>query len=264
MPAYSTTGAEIQCVKNVETLANVNIKFSNGWKFNKQYPWKFVVKEANNNIVVNNFVIQPKKNEIFFELNIKSTKLGQAEIILKGSFSVCSDSRCIVFRNEEIGIIINTSKRPVVAAFELKDLKGKRVRLKDLRSKVVVVSFWATWCVPCKAELKVLSKLYKKYKAKGLEVLAISTDGPETLSEVRTFPRRYRWTMPVLVDVEGVAIAALNPRGTCPYTVFIDREGRRAFAHEGFAAGDAASFEQHITELLAENHPDVLTNKTKR
>ena len=144
------------------------------------------------------------------------------------------------------------AERPKVPAFRLKDLKGKKVSIKSLKGKVVMISFWATWCVPCKRELDDLAKLYKTEKDKGLEVLAIATDGPETYSAIRGVVKRHRWPFPILPDKEGEATSILNPRGTVPYSMYVDRQGRLAYDHEGYAQGDAEKMAKRLKELLAE------------
>lgn len=143
-------------------------------------------------------------------------------------------------------------QRAAAAAFSLKDLSGKPVRLDDYKGKVVVVNFWATWCAPCLQELPFLEQYYKRYGKSGLVVLAIATDGPETASRVRTVVRRKRFTMPVLHDAAGSVVASLNPRGANPYTLFIDKKGRVAFRHEGYSPGDEKKYEGLIKKLLAE------------
>jgi len=145
--------------------------------------------------------------------------------------------------------------RAKVPSFRLKDLKGKRVSLKDLKGQVVVISFWATWCKPCKRELDHLAKIYKKRHGAGLEVLAIATDGPETFSEIRGVAKRHRWPFPVLPDKEGEATSVLNPRGTVPYSMYVDRQGRLAYDHEGYSQGDAEKMAKRIEDLLAEPTP---------
>lgn len=146
------------------------------------------------------------------------------------------------------------ARRPL-ARFELKDLKGKRVSSRDLKGKVAVISFWATWCTPCKQELSALDSFRKKYKGRDLTVLAIATDGPETLSVVRSVARRKRWGLTVLTDKDGAVNSLLNPRGTIPYSVFVDRRGRIAYVHAGYKSGDEAKYKEVLKSLLAEARP---------
>ena len=141
------------------------------------------------------------------------------------------------------------AKAPALVA---KTLKGETISLSDLKGSVVVVSFWATWCVPCKKELKILSKYLKAKKDKGFQVIAISMDGPETASEVRSTVKRYRWSMPIIHDKDGSITSVHNPRSAAPYTIFVDRQGRIAHAHEGFSQGDQEKLEGRIDKLLAE------------
>lgn len=136
--------------------------------------------------------------------------------------------------------------------FELDSLDGDSVALSDFAGDVVVVNFWATWCQPCLQEMPFFNQFQDTYGEDGLHILAISTDGPETQAEVRTTVRRGRWTVTVLLDEEGDVSSLLNPRGTNPYTLFIDREGNVAETHEGYAAGDEVEYEEIIQTLLAE------------
>ncbi len=136
--------------------------------------------------------------------------------------------------------------------FELDSLDGDAVSLSDFAGDVVVVNFWATWCQPCLQEMPFFSQFQDTYGDDGLTILAITTDGPETLAEVRTTVRRGRWSMTVLLDQEGDVASILNPRGTNPYTLFIDRNGNIAQTHEGYAAGDEVEYEEIIQALLAE------------
>jgi peroxiredoxin len=135
--------------------------------------------------------------------------------------------------------------------FTLNDLSGKAVSLSDFRGKVVVISFWATWCQPCILELNTLKTFLPKYEDQGLVILAIDTDGPETLPQARSVAKRNGWTMPVLLDQEGTVMSVLNPRGNTPYSVYIDRDGVVSYTHEGFSTGDAPKIEERIKKMLA-------------
>ncbi len=144
------------------------------------------------------------------------------------------------------------AERPSVASFTLNSLDGKSVKLSDLKGKVVMINFWATWCRPCLQELKFVSQYYVDLKDQGVEVLAISTDGPQTLSKVRQTLKRRHWKMPILLDQDGAVMANLNPRGNQPFTLYIDREGRKAGEHDGYTSGDEAGMGATLKALLAE------------
>jgi peroxiredoxin len=83
------------------------------------------------------------------------------------------------------------------ANFRLTDLRGKQWTLKDLRGKVVLVNFWATWCPPCRKEMPDLETLYNRFKGRGLVILAISD---EEASKVGPFITERNITYPVLLD----------------------------------------------------------------
>ncbi|HEU5056199.1 MAG TPA: TlpA disulfide reductase family protein [Kofleriaceae bacterium] len=135
--------------------------------------------------------------------------------------------------------------------FALRDLSGRTVRLSDHRGKVVLVNFWATWCVPCRVELPHLERLYKQYAGQGLVVLGVSIDGPESTAEVDPHARRYGLTFPVLLDQETRVVALYNPKKTAPFTVIIGRDGSVARRREGYHAGDEVRLEADIKTLLA-------------
>jgi len=135
--------------------------------------------------------------------------------------------------------------------FALRDLSGQTVRLSDHRGKVVLVNFWATWCVPCAAELPHLERLYNKYRDQGFVVLAISMDGPETSANVDPHARRHGLTFPVLLDEETRVTGTYNPKRTAPFTVLIGRGGDVASTREGYHAGDEVEVEADIRSLIS-------------
>ncbi len=134
--------------------------------------------------------------------------------------------------------------------FAIPDTAGRMVRLSDYADKVVLISFWATWCVPCKAEHPQLQKLYDKYRDQGFVVLCISMDDPETVAEVAPHARRYGLTFPMLLDQETRVVADLNPKKSAPYALLIARDGTIAYTHEGYSPGDELILDQEIAGLL--------------
>ncbi len=136
--------------------------------------------------------------------------------------------------------------------FELRDLQGNPVRLSDhLGQDVVLVDFWATWCVPCVKELTHFQRFHEKYADRGLLILAITVDGPQSVPLVKPFLDRYKYTFPVLFDTQSKVIALYNPRVVMPYTVLIGRDGKIARVHQGYSLGDETALESEIVELLA-------------
>ena len=132
-----------------------------------------------------------------------------------------------------------------------RDLSGKKVRLSDLKGNVVVVSFWATWCTPCKRELKVLNDQLRIKKDKGLRVIAVSMDGPDTVADIRGVVKRYKWKMTVIHDRDGSITAIHNPRAAAPFTIFVDRKSRASATHVGYSQGDKKKIVERIDDLLA-------------
>jgi thiol-disulfide isomerase/thioredoxin len=140
--------------------------------------------------------------------------------------------------------------------FTLNDLAGRGHKLTDYYPEhVVLLNFWATWCVPCVKELPHLQRLQDLYGAKGLQVLTINIDGPDRLVGVSGFFARYGYTLPVLLDTGSQVVSVYNPRLNLPYSVLLDRQGKIRFVHQGYSPGDERLLEQRIIVLLEE--PEV-------
>jgi len=108
------------------------------------------------------------------------------------------------------------------ADFTLADLQGKAWRLGDLKGKVVLVNFWATWCPPCRKEMPDLQALYDKYKDQGFVVLSISD---EDAAKVAPFVAERKITYPVLLDPGRKVNEAFVVEGI-PKSFVYDREGK--------------------------------------
>ena len=108
------------------------------------------------------------------------------------------------------------------ADFTLSDIEGKSWHLRDLKGKVVLVNFWATWCPPCRKEMPDLQALYDKYKGQGLVVLSISD---EEAAKVNPFVAERKITYPVLLDPGRKVNDAFVVEGI-PKSFVYDREGK--------------------------------------
>lgn len=106
--------------------------------------------------------------------------------------------------------------------FALLNLTGDQVWLSDLRGKMVIVTFWATWCSPCQAEIPELNNVYLDLKDQGIEILAIDVrESPDVVNE---FVQAMGMNYPVLLDSRGYLAYAYGVRGI-PTSFFIDRQG---------------------------------------
>ncbi|MBX2800322.1 MAG: TlpA family protein disulfide reductase [Myxococcales bacterium] len=145
----------------------------------------------------------------------------------------------------------------VVAApdFSLPDLKGEQVSLSGLKGKVVVMSFWATWCGPCKEEMPHLQRMADEHGSDGLVVLAISTDDARSRGRVKPFVRRNGYTFEVLLDRDSTVFTAYHPARTLPYTVVVDRQGDVVERKLGYDPGDEVALEATLESLLAAPSP---------
>lgn len=110
------------------------------------------------------------------------------------------------------------------ADFKLSGIDGKTYSLKNLRGKVVVVNFWATWCPPCRKEMPDLEELSRRYRDRGLVILAISDEPADT---VKPFIAKQGYTFPVLLDPNREVNTAFHVEGI-PKTFVFDREGKLA------------------------------------
>ncbi|MBD3237462.1 MAG: redoxin domain-containing protein [Candidatus Eisenbacteria bacterium] len=134
--------------------------------------------------------------------------------------------------------------------FTLPDLSGNSVKLSaTYPNGPVVLSFWATWCVPCPEEMKHLQRLWEKYGEQGLQVLAPSIDGSKTVSKVRPFVMGRRFSFPVLLDTNN-DVKRLYRVAVVPTIFLIDTEGNVTYHHVGYRPGDEVELEKEIQKLL--------------
>jgi peroxiredoxin len=112
--------------------------------------------------------------------------------------------------------------RRAQADFTLSDLQGKSWTLKDLRGKVVLVNFWATWCPPCRKEMPDLEALYQKFEDQGFVILAISD---EDAAKVAPFVKEHEFTYPILLD-PGRKVNERFAIGGIPKSFVYNREGK--------------------------------------
>ncbi|HEY3037912.1 MAG TPA: cytochrome c biogenesis protein/redoxin [Pyrinomonadaceae bacterium] len=132
---------------------------------------------------------------------------------------------------------------------ELQTLAGQPFRLTDLRGRVVLLNFWATWCVPCRAEIPELNAMQLELNPRGLEVVGVSTSPGDTVEAIRDFQKDLKQEYTVLRGPEEVGEKFGNGPGL-PVTYLIDRDGR--IRQKIVGARDRAGWEAAVKPLLDE------------
>jgi cytochrome c biogenesis protein CcmG/thiol:disulfide interchange protein DsbE len=127
-------------------------------------------------------------------------------------------------------------------------LDGGNFTLEAARGEVVLVTFWATWCGPCRHEMPVLDAFYRRYRGKGLRVLAVSVDDPFAEATVRQFMAPYALPLALLHDTHALNYGKIS---RIPSSFLIDRRGilrRSGWFSE--SANYASDLERVVTPLL--------------
>jgi peroxiredoxin len=106
--------------------------------------------------------------------------------------------------------------------FTLPDPAGKKVSLKGFRGKLVMLNFWATWCVPCREEMPTMERLYQEFKNKGFVIVAVNVKDKKT--DALAFIKELKLTYPVVFDPEG-EVGLLYGAWGLPATYLIGPKG---------------------------------------
>ena len=131
--------------------------------------------------------------------------------------------------------------------FQLPDLNGRLVTLSDLRGKVVLLNFWATWCGPCRVEMPAMEQLYRTLSRKDFEILAVSIDA-QGVAITRPFQQEYHLTFPILHDAD-YRVGLIYGARSLPMTFLVDRQG--VVRHQIFGARDWGAPEaQQLVQML--------------
>ncbi len=121
----------------------------------------------------------------------------------------------------------------------IKDLNGANIAFNKTvePGKVTIISFWATWCVPCKKEIKTIQEKLPNWKEQAnIDYMTISIDDSRATARVKSFARAQGWEFPAYQDPNSDLKRAINFQ-TVPYTIIVDKEGKIVYRHGGFEEG---------------------------
>lgn len=138
---------------------------------------------------------------------------------------------------------------PPAPAFSLPARGGATIDLAQYKGQVVMINFWASWCVPCRQEMPLLDSIYKKYKPLGFTLLSVNVE-PEQ-KDAESFLKQTPVTFPVVFDAKSKVSGLYNVQGM-PTTVFVDRKGNVRLMHVSYKSGDENLYMDQIRTLLRE------------
>jgi len=154
---------------------------------------------------------------------------------------------------------VNPSKCGLLGRFSLNNFKFME---EEVRPKAYVITFFATWCEPCKKELRFLQDLYTKYKDRGLMVVNISIDkDDDSYSTLVELVNQYDLTFPVLWDPYAVTGKRYKVPNTLPYEVILDADGRVVRVLIGPKQSEIQSIQQNLIKLLKVSARDAVAEK---
>ena len=133
--------------------------------------------------------------------------------------------------------------------FALPSRSGDTVSLAQLKGKVVMLNFWASWCGPCRQEMPLLEQMHKRYGALGFTLVGVNVDADS--KDAEAWLSKTPVSFPVLFDRES-KVSKLYDVNAMPSTVFIDRQGNVRYQHKGYKTGDEGEYLNQIRALLKE------------
>jgi len=149
-------------------------------------------------------------------------------------------------------IVLSAQSSKTLPDATVKTLDGKSVQIKSYvgKGKITVLSFWATWCAPCKREMDAIAEIYGDWKENyNVQILAVTIDTQRDLPKVKPMVATKGWEYTILSDAANQLKNSLNFQ-TIPQTYLIDQKGNIVYEHTGYNPGDELDLEEKIKALV--------------
>ncbi len=139
-----------------------------------------------------------------------------------------------------------------IPSADVKTLEGKTVNSSTFSNdgKPMIISFWATWCAPCKKELNAVAEVYDDWKKEtGVKLIAISIDDSKSSGKVAPYVNGKGWEYESYLDLNSDFKRAMNVNMP-PHTFIVDGKGNIVWQHVGFKDGDEAKYIEVVRKLV--------------
>jgi len=147
------------------------------------------------------------------------------------------------------GNVLAETAQGAAPNFTLKSQKNGNLKLSELRGKVVLINFWASWCGPCRQEMPILDELYRHYRPLDFTILGVNVE--QNSDDAKSLLKDVPVTFPILFDTENKISKLYDVKGM-PSTVLVDRDGNIRYIHMGYQPGVEAEYQTQIRALIRE------------
>ena len=147
--------------------------------------------------------------------------------------------------------VFTVFSQKALPSVNVKNLDGSTFNISELgkSGKPVIVSFWATWCSPCKKELDAIAEVYEDWQKKyGVELVAVSVDDARSAPKVKPMVEQKGWKYRILLDANQEFQRSMGIQSV-PHSFLIDKTGQIVWEHSGYTPGDEAELEEKIIAL---------------
>jgi len=147
--------------------------------------------------------------------------------------------------------VTSFSQNRTLPSVEVKDLKGSLINIQDVKNdgNPIVISFWATWCKPCKNELNTIAEVYKEWQdSTNIKIVAVSIDDSRSTSLVKPYVTTSGWDYDVYLDPNRELSRSLGV-STVPHLFLLDENGNIVWEHRGYIDGDEEELLEQIKKI---------------
>lgn len=147
---------------------------------------------------------------------------------------------------------VNAQEGSALPDTKIKDMNGKAVAFNTTveKGKVTLISFWATWCIPCKKEIKNIRGKMAGWKTEtpDFNYMTVSVDDARAMAQVRSYAKSQGWDFPVYLDPNSDLKRSLNFQNV-PFSVIVDKDGKVAYMQTGFEEGGEDVLYEKVKEI---------------